>query len=65
MCVRVFIYTVNALTPNTCLPRTSFATNSTISIIAIKTNCNGDVFPSTTPNDINTAADAKSAVNKL
>ena len=59
------ISVTQCLTPKTARPKTSFATKSTISISAIIISWNGDAFPSTTPNEISTAAEAKSAVSNL
>ena len=47
------------------LPITSLMVNRTISIKAMTISCKGEVFPMTTPNEIKTAAEAKSLSSML
>ena len=55
----------SAFTFNISSPMCSLTWDSTTSMTAIIKSCNGLVLPNTAPNDINTVAAAKSAVNIL
>lgn len=56
---------LNEFTPMYFLPMTSLTTYSTISMRVMTISCNGDVLPMTTPNEIRTAAAAKSLTSIL
>ena len=53
------------ITPRCFRPIISLTSKRTISIKLITINCNGDVLPITTPNEIKTVAAAKSLYNML